>query len=133
VLPEINPAHSFTSLKIVPFASGWRDDNIKELTLSTLYSELGSHLTEADSNTDAKHSKIDKSSPLLSALYDLESTLGSRSRIDIEDLGIVIAWNEIESLTIFDENVHKWLQSQTPVSAKVAHANDYSMIVCGFR
>ena len=38
---------------------------------------------------------------------------------DIEDLGIVIAWSEVESLTIYDDNLYKAFQEQTPSPAAV--------------
>jgi hypothetical protein len=41
------------------------------------------------------------------------------AQVDIEDLGVVIAWSEVESLTIFDDNLYKALLEQTPSPAAV--------------
>jgi hypothetical protein len=32
------------------------------------------------------------------------------AEIDIEDLGIVIQWKDVESLTLFDANIYAWFQ-----------------------
>jgi hypothetical protein len=108
--PDIDPSTVFTSLRIIPFASGSRDDKTKKVTLSTQYSELANDLKEIPGN--AKNP--DKADPFLSTKFTLTVRPGVTAPIDIEDIGIVISWCEVESLSLFDENIYNWFQAQPP-------------------
>jgi hypothetical protein len=36
------------------------------------------------------------------------------AHVDIEDMGVVISWSQVESLTIYDEDLYIAFQAQSP-------------------
>jgi len=113
VFPDIDPSAIFTSLKIIPFASGSRHEATKKVNLSTRYAELNSALKEIPGNIGTE----DKTNPFLSTMYVLQESEKIAAPVDIEDIGVVISWGEVESLTLFDEHIYNWFQNQGPPAA----------------
>jgi hypothetical protein len=109
VLHELDPSNDLTSIRIIPFASGSRDASTKEVKLSTWYSEMDSDIERISAEIPNRN----KADPLLSTIYKLKVHGEQTAMIDIEDLGIVIQWKDVESLTLFDENIYAWFQYKT--------------------
>jgi hypothetical protein len=109
VLHEVDPSNELTSIRIIPFASGARSETNKDVTLSTWYSEMDADIERITEEAPDR----DKTDPLLSTMYKLRVRDDQTADIDIEDLGIVIKWNDVESLTLFDENIYAWFQYKT--------------------
>jgi hypothetical protein len=109
--PNFDPAHSLASIKIRLFASGSRNKDTKKVSLSTSYVALDSALRPAEDTGPLADGMI----PLRvdTFLLDIPGT-AEPAKIDIEDLGTVISWSEIESISIFDPNIYAWFQSQAP-------------------
>lgn len=111
VLHDLDPSNPLTSIRIIPFASGSRDKTNHKIELSTWYSEMDNDMkpiTQGISNRD-------KTDPLLSTMYELIVHKNHTAKIDIEDLGIIVQWKDVESLTLFDENVYAWFQYKAPL------------------
>jgi hypothetical protein len=103
-----DPTQALTFIKILPIKSGYRDANTKKVTFSTRYDEIVERLVELDGS---RNSAKDVTDPLASDVLGLTNEQDElTAHIDIEDLGIVISWSQVESLTIFDENLYKAFQ-----------------------
>lgn len=98
---RIDPSKEISSIHLIPFASGYRDAQTKRLTLVTEYSKLRDRLKlEAPTNANRKDD------PLWEDFATLAIDEKTTARVDIEDIGVVIVWAEIDSMTIFDANVY---------------------------
>lgn len=115
VLLSEDPTQTLTFIKILPSASGFRDPATKKVTLQTRYDDLlTSRLVEYVDNVPRIPPPI--TDPLASDILGLTNAKGDViADVDIADMGVVIAWAEVESLTIFDENLYKAFQSQPPL------------------
>ena len=92
-----DPTQVLTFIKILPSKSGYRDPATKKVTLPTRYDELAERLVEI--NFASGLQKKDVTDPLSSDILGLTDESGEIvAQIDIEDLGVVIAWAEVESL-----------------------------------
>jgi hypothetical protein len=108
-----DPTQVLTFIKILPIKSGYRDPNTKKVSLPTRYNELSDRLVELDDS--ASRMPQDVADPLASDILGLTNTKNEIvAQVDIEDLGVVIAWSEVESLTIYDDNLYTAFQEQTP-------------------
>jgi hypothetical protein len=105
VFPMSEPSTAFSWLRIIPFASGCRDDDSKRLTITTKYYELDDQLIDVGD----EHGRPDTMDPFLSSMRELKGS-NPKVSVDAEDLGIVIAWHEVQSLSLFDVNVYNWFQ-----------------------
>jgi len=106
-----DPTPQLTYIKLLPSKSGYRDPITKKVSLPTRYDELSNRLVEYNQVTPGER---DVTNPLLKDILGLADNAGTIiADIDIEDLGVVIAWAEVESLTIFDENLYEAFQSQS--------------------
>jgi hypothetical protein len=107
-----DPTQALTFIKILPIRSGYRDPATKKVHLPTRYDALGDRLVELEFVPRADHDVAD---PLSSDILGLKNSQGEIvARVDIDDLGVVIAWSEVESLTIFDESLYQAFQEQAP-------------------
>lgn len=106
VLHEVDPSNELTSIRIIPFASGSRDKASQKIELSTWYSEMDNDIEPITQGSRNRN----KTDPLLSTMYRLKVYGSQTAEIDIEDLGIIIQWKDVESLTLFDENIYAWFQ-----------------------
>lgn len=97
-----------TSIKIIPLASGYRKSETHKVDFTTRYKDIFAMMVPRK----AKGSK-DPLDPLTTDGADL--TLEGKSvQVDIQDIGIVILWTEIQTLSIYDENIYKAFQVQGP-------------------
>jgi len=107
-LPDLDPSHELTSIRLIPFASGYRDKDTKKVTLSTQYSRLDAILSVPP---EAKNSEEpDPVDPLSSDPAVLELVDAGRRTVDLNDLGIVIARSEVETLMIWDDAIYRAFQ-----------------------
>jgi hypothetical protein len=108
-----DPTQVLTFIKILPIKSGYRDPDTKKVSLPTRYNELSDRLVELEDGPSRKpHDVADPLASDILGLTDSENEI--MAQVDIEDLGVVIAWSEVESLTIYDDNLYKAFQEQTP-------------------
>lgn len=108
-----DPTQALTFLKILPTKSGYRDPLTKKVSLPTRYKELSERLIELPDETPM--TRVDQTNPLASDFMDLTDRDNEIvARVDIEDLGVAIAWDEVESVTIFEEHFYQALQEQQP-------------------
>jgi hypothetical protein len=106
-----DPTQALTFIKILPTKSGYRDPNTKKVNLPTRYDKLSQQLVELEERP--VRTKKDVTDVLGSDVLGLTNAAGQViAQIDIEDLGVVIAWDEVESLTIYDQNVYDAFQQQ---------------------
>jgi len=111
-----DPTQALTFIKILPIKSGYRDPTTKKVTLSTRYHEIVDRLVELDGTRNTIKDVTDPlASDVLGLTNDQDEVVAS---VDIEDLGIVISWSQVESLTIFDDGLYKAFQvlPATPAS-----------------
>jgi hypothetical protein len=115
-----DPTQALTFIKILPSKSGYRDPITKKVTLATRYDELFTErLVELDDEqrATAQTGPHDATDPLsIDVLGLVDSRNEVVARVDIEDMGIVIAWDQVESLTIYDDDLYKAFQQQGPAS-----------------
>jgi hypothetical protein len=103
--PNIDPTRTLESLRLIVFASGHRDKDSLKVTLDTYYGGLSAKLEEV-APPDLPPGKFEKEDPLAQDYLYLRKDDDERVLVDVEDLGIVIKWNEIETLMMFDENIY---------------------------
>lgn len=103
-----DPTRPITSIKLFPIASGTRDKRTKKVTLSTAYAEFMGQL----SRPQIPPGRYDSSDPFLSIEAVLKFSETETERIDSEDLGIVVVWNQVHSLTLFDRHVFRWFEGK---------------------
>jgi len=110
-----DPTQALTFIKILPVKSGYRDPGTKQVNFTTRYDDLVDRLVELDGLRGELRDVTDPlASDVLGLVNDQDDVI---AEIDIEDLGVVIAWSQVESLTIFDDNLYKAFQTLPPVTA----------------
>jgi len=106
-----DPTQILTFIKILPEKSGYRDPVTKQVSLPTRYDDLGAQLVELDSSTGVDAKNV--ADPLATDVLGLVNAEGEIvAHIDVEDLGVVIAWAEVVSLSIYDEDLYNAFQAQ---------------------
>jgi len=106
-----DPTQALTFIKILPLKSGYRDPDTKKVTITTRYDALRDQLVELDLSNAVR----DPANPLASEIWGLGNERDEViAEIDIEDLGVVISWTQVESLTIYDDNLYKAFQALPP-------------------
>jgi hypothetical protein len=117
-----DPTGDLRALKLLVSQSGYRDKNTKIVTLLTNYAVLRERLRDAPPSALGR-SRNDKADPLRSDIMILLDAGNEEvSAVDLEDLGTVIAWGEVESLTIYDPQIFRVFQEQTLAALSVASA-----------
>lgn len=123
-LPNLDPVHPLTSLKLVPVVSGYRDAATKKVVFTTSYKDMEQKIAQIQDESSGSAVVNDKFNPLRTNVWELFLSESSTARIDVEDFGVVLPWAEIESLTIFDPNIYNAFEdvdsSADNVSANVA-------------
>ncbi|HEV7137967.1 MAG TPA: hypothetical protein VGN43_15115 [Steroidobacteraceae bacterium] len=104
----LEPALLDGFIRLIPFASGYRDKDTKELEITNYYYELQQHLALIP-NLEEPPQSTDAEDPLRADCYELSVTKDRREIIDIEDLGVVLSWADVESFAIFDEHVNAFM------------------------
>jgi hypothetical protein len=109
----LEPALLDGFIRLIPFASGYRDKDTKELQITNYYYELRQNLAPIP-NLDERTQATDAEDPLRMDCYELSVTADQREIIDIEDLGVVLSWADVESFAIFDEHVNAFMEVRRP-------------------
>jgi hypothetical protein len=106
LLPWEDPTEILEFIKLMPSRSGFRDVVTKKVTLTTRYDHIAMHLVELERGSSTRIRD-----PLRRDVLGLVDNEGEIvAEVDINDIGIVISWPEVESLTIFDENLYEAFQ-----------------------
>jgi hypothetical protein len=100
-------------IRLIPFASGYRNKDTKQFLISNRYDEIGQNLTPVDPEKTTSEQNVDSEDPLRMDRYYLQILHDRKEVIDIEDLGFVISWSEVESISIFDENVSAFIHARS--------------------
>jgi hypothetical protein len=104
--PSLQP----TFIKIVPMLSGYRDRDTHKVSMSTNYRDITSRMIP---RPNAKPARIDD--PLARDIADLKMNGGESVPIDMQDMGIVILWSEMVTMSLYDECVYRAFQETEPV------------------
>ena len=109
-----DPSVRAQSLKIIPLYSGYRNAENQKVELPTKYRDVQAmmKLRQADSEPQ------NPADPLTKDLADLRLEDGTSVEIDVHDLGVVIQWAEIQTLSLFDENIYQAFQGAAPTPAE---------------
>jgi hypothetical protein len=106
LLPWEDPTETLAFIKLLPSRSGFRDAATKKVSLTTRYDHVASRLVELE-----REPYEESAGPLQHDVLGLVNDAGwIVAEIDIDDLGVVISWPEVESLTIFDANLYEAFQ-----------------------
>jgi hypothetical protein len=126
VNPWEDPTKDLTYIKILPVASGYRDPTTKKVTLVTKYKELSETLVEleagpASDDLEVLDQQDDPTDPLAEDIFGLvDGNRNITARVDVNDIGIVLSWQEVESLMIFNEDLYKAFQAHGPAAPAAA-------------
>jgi hypothetical protein len=106
LFPWEDPTEPFAFIKLMPLRSGFRDAVTKKVTFTTRYDHIAWRLVEL-----GRQSSEHLAGPLgrdMLGLVDDDGTIVAK--LDMNDFDVVISWREVESLTIFDENLYEAFQ-----------------------
>lgn len=110
-----DPTSDLRSLKLLVSLSGYRDKDTKVVNLLTDYGILKNRIVELESTDQSEKGNNDdllRSDDVILLGRDGEPT----ALIDLEDLGTVIAWSEIESVKIFDQQIYRTFREHEATS-----------------
>lgn len=110
-----DPSVHANFIKIVPILSGYRDPATHKVELPTRYRDITSQITAWH---DEKLGSTDD--PLAQDIADLRLANGDLIAIDMQDVGVVILWSEIVTISLYDENIYKAFQELGPPPPKKA-------------
>ena len=109
-----DPSVRAQSLKIIPFYSGYRSEETHKVELPTDYQRIYALLQERPE----EESPTTVSDPLAHEYVDLQCKDGTLAAIDMQDMGVVILWSEVQSLTLYDESIYQAFQDAGPSKKK---------------
>jgi hypothetical protein len=102
-LHSIDPCEFKSSIRLYPVASGYRDPITKRVKIETPYDNLQNKLSAPVGD----QSKVDYADPLRRDEAQLKVSAADTCTIDLEDIGVVLVWSEIEYFTIYDDNISR--------------------------
>ena len=106
LLPWEDPTEILAFIKLMPLRSGFRDAVTKKVTFTTRYDHIASRLVQLKSESCEQ-----PADPLGRDVLGLVNDAGAIvAKVDMNDFDVVISWREVESLTIFDENLYEAFQ-----------------------
>jgi hypothetical protein len=108
-----DPSVRSHSIKIIPLYSGYRDAVTHKVELPTKYRMIVSAVQLRE-----KEEPANPEDPLARDMADLKMKDGERVEIDMQDMGVVILWSEIQSLTIYDDGIYRAFQTMVPPPEK---------------
>jgi hypothetical protein len=104
-----NPSVHANFIKIFPIYSGYRDSTTQKVELSTRYRDITSQMTpwhdERPKNSD---------DPLAQDIADMQLADDELVAIDMQDMGVVILWSEVVTISMYDENIYRAFQAVGP-------------------
>jgi hypothetical protein len=111
-----DPSVPLQSIKIIPLVSGYRNSETHKVELPTRYSDIYQLMTpRSQANPGIKND------PLAQDLADLRLPDGTSIRTDMQDIGVVILWSEIQTMSLYDENIYRAFQNSPPEQKKSKH------------
>jgi hypothetical protein len=111
-----DPSVRGQSLKIIPLYSGYRNETHK-VELPTDYQRIYEMMQR---KPEEEEEQMNLSDPLAIEYVDLKCKDGTLVEVDMQDMGIVILWSEVQSLTLYDENIYRAFQDAGPPKKKGA-------------
>jgi hypothetical protein len=99
-----DPSVRAQSIKLVPRASGYRNSDTHKVEITTRYTDLRENMVLRDNKEPSN-----PDDPLEQDLADL-TTKDGIVEVDIQDMGIVILWSEIQTLSLYDPNIYQAFQ-----------------------
>jgi hypothetical protein len=105
-----DPSVRSQSLKIVPFHSGYRNETHK-VELPTDYQRIYEMMQR---KPEEEEEPVNLSDPLAVENVDLNCKDGTLVEVDMQDMGVVILWSEVQSLTLYDDNIYRTFQETRP-------------------
>jgi hypothetical protein len=111
-----DPSVRSQSLKIIPFNSGYRNETHK-VELPTDYQRIYEMMQR---KPEEEEEPVNLSDPLAVENVDLKCKDGTLVEVDMQDMGVVILWSEVQSLTLYDDNIYRAFQETGPAKEKEA-------------
>jgi hypothetical protein len=112
-----DPSVRAQSLKIIPFHSGYRNEKTHKVELPTDYQRIYEMMQR---KPEEEEEPVNLSDPLAVENVDLKCTDGTLVEVDMQDMGVVILWSEVQSLTLYDDNIYRAFQETGPAKKKEA-------------
>jgi hypothetical protein len=103
------------SLKIIPLQSGYRDEKTHRAELSTDYQRIYEMMQR---KPEEEEGPVNLSDPLAIEYMDLKCTDGTLVEVDMQDMGVVILWSEVQSLTSYGDNIYRAFQDAGPAKKR---------------
>jgi hypothetical protein len=104
-----DPSVPANFIKIIPQLSGYKDSSTHKVELPTKYRDITSQMEplhkEKPAHTD---------DPLAQDVADLKLSDDEQVVIDMQDMGVVILWSEIVTVSLYDENIYRAFQAVGP-------------------
>ncbi len=105
-----DPSVRSQSLKIIPFLSGYRNETHK-VELPTDYQRIYEMMRR---KPEEEEQPVNLSDPLAVEYVDLKCRDGTLVEVDMQNMGVVILWSEVQSLTLYDKNIYRAFQDTGP-------------------
>jgi hypothetical protein len=106
-----DPSVRAHSIKIIPLVSGYRDTDTHKVELPTKYRDVYQLMVLRQ-----KEEPTNPDDPLAKDIADLACSDGSSVVTDMQDIGVVVLWSELQSLSLYDENIYRAFQVVPPVA-----------------
>jgi hypothetical protein len=103
-----DPSVRAHSIKIIPLVSGYRNPDTHKVELPTKYRDVYQMMALRQ-----KEEPTNPDDPLARDIADLACRDGSSVVTDMQDIGVVVLWSEIQSLSLYDENIYRAFQTPT--------------------
>jgi hypothetical protein len=100
-----DPSVRAHSIKIIPLVSGYRNPDTHKVELPTKYLDVYQMMVLRQ-----KEEPTNPDDPLAKDIADLACRDGSSAVTDMQDIGVVVLWSEIQSLSLYDENIYRAFQ-----------------------
>jgi hypothetical protein len=122
-----NPSVHANYIKIFPIYSGYRDPDTHKVNFLTRYRDITSQIT-ARQNEKPAHTD----DPLAEDMADLRFGNGNPVAIDLQDIGVVILWSEVVTVSLYDENFYQAFQAVGPPQKKSSGLFGKDGVLAGF-
>ena len=109
-----DPSVRAQSLKIIPFHSGYRNQETHKVELPTDYQRI----YETMRRKPDEEKSVDLSDPLATEYVDLQRQDGTVAEVDMQDMGVVLLWSEVQSLMLYDQNIYRAFQDAAPAKRR---------------
>jgi hypothetical protein len=109
-----DPSVRAQSIKIIPLLSGYRDPDTHKVNLPTRYKDI-----YAKMDLKKKDEKpTNPQDPLARDIAAFKLSDSESIETDMQDIGVVVLWSEIQSLSLYDDNIYSAFQAMGPPADK---------------